>query len=344
MSEKGTLIEVEASRGRSVAATVLRFRELGIAFFVLLIVAVATLKEPRFIDAANLRNILLYIPLILIVAMGQMMVIVSRNIDLSVGSTLAFSAIVIGYLFVNQPDFPIWLAAVLAVLIGAVLGAVNGALVAWVGIPAIIVTLGTMSVYRGMVFIYSGGRQVSGADLPEDLIDLARTSPVFGIPWILILALIVVILAYLFLRYTETGREIYAIGSNPRAAELRGIPVKLNLFLVFTICGALAGLAGILFASRFGYVNPANTGVNFELIVISAAIIGGANVFGGSGTVLGTVFGCLLIGVIHNALSVLGISGFWQTAIYGLAIILAVALDAVLQRRLGKRKEGADLL
>ncbi len=329
--------------GRSVAATVLRFRELGIAVFVLLIVGVATLIDPRFLDPSNLRNILLYIPLITIVAMGQMMVIVSRNIDLSVGSSLALSAIIVGYLFVHHPDFPIWAAAILAVLIGTVLGAINGVLVAWAGIPAIIVTLATMSIYRGLVFIVSGGSQVSGGDLPVELIALSRTSPVFGIPWIILLAVAVVLLTYLLLRYTETGREIYAIGSNPEAAALRGIPVKFNVFLVFTLCGAAAGLAGILYASRFGYVNPGNTGVNFELIVISAAIIGGANVFGGSGTVQGTLLGCLLIGVIHIALAVLGISASWQTALYGLTILLAVSLDAILHRRLRKHKEGATM-
>lgn len=331
------------SDGRAVAARLLRFREAGIIGFTLLLVLAAALVDPRFIEAENLRNILRYIPLVVVVAMGQMMVIVSRNIDLSVGSTLGFSAIVVGNVFIQYPDFPIWAAALVAVLIGALFGAFNGALVAWFKIPAIIATLGTLSIYRGLVFLVSGGRQVDPNHIPTELIRLSQTSPV-GIPWLVIFAGLVALAAYLFLRYIRTGREIYAIGSNPDAAALRGIAVRGNIFLVFTVCGALAGIAGLMFASRFGYVNPSDTGVGFELVVISAVIIGGTNVFGGSGTVLGTLTGSLLLGVIYVALAVLGISAFWQLAIYGFAILLAVTFDTVAQRKIGKTTEGGGLL
>jgi rhamnose transport system permease protein len=328
---------------RSFAAQLLRFRELGIVGFTGVLIAVAALVEPRFIEFENLRNILRYIPLIVVVAMGQMMVIVSRNIDLSIGSTLGFSAIVVGNLFIQHPDLPIWLAALVAGLIGAGLGAFNGLLVAWLNIPAIIATLGTLSIYRGLIFLVSGGRQVDPNHIPTELIRLSQTSPI-GIPWLVIFAALVALATFLFLRYIRTGREIYAIGSNPEAAALRGIAVRANTFLVFTVCGALAGLAGLMFASRFGYVNPSDTGVGFELVVISAVIIGGTNVFGGSGTVLGTLTGCLLLGVIYVGLAVLGISAFWQLAIYGLAILLAVTFDTTIQRQLGKTKDGSDLL
>lgn len=330
------------SSGRRMAAQLLRFRELGIIGFTLAIVLVAGLLEPRFLEADNLRNILRYIPLIVVVAMGQMMVIVSRNIDLSVGSTLGFSAIVIGNIFVHFPDFPIWAAALVAVAIGAGLGAFNGLLVAWMNIPAIIATLGTLSIYRGLVFLVSGGRQVDPNHIPPELIRLSQTSPI-GIPWLVLLALTLALATFGFLRYVGTGREIYALGSNPAAAALRGISVRGNILLVFTVCGALAGLAGWMFASRFGYVNPSDTGVGFELVVISAVIIGGTNVFGGSGTVLGTLTGCLLLGVIYVGLAVLGVSAFWQLAIYGAAILLAVGFDTVVQRRLGKTTDGTEV-
>ncbi len=325
------------------AEKLLRFRELGIVAFTLVLIGVAALVEPRFIEWENLRNILRYIPLIVVVAMGQMMVIVSRNIDLSVGSTLGFSAIVVGNLFIQYPDLPLWAAALVATLIGAGLGAFNGLLVAWLNIPAIIATLGTLSIYRGLVFLISGGRQVDPNHIPTGLIQLSQTSP-FGIPWLVIFAAGVALATFLFLRFVQTGREIYAIGSNPGAAALRGIAVRKNTFLVFTVCGALAGIAGLMFASRFGYVNPSDTGVGFELVVISAVIIGGTNVFGGSGTVAGTLTGCLLLGVIYVGLAVLGISAFWQLAIYGLAILLAVTFDTLIQRRLGKTKDGSDML
>lgn len=338
-----TPLPASSAANRSLAAQLLRFRELGIVGFTVALVAVAAVVEPRFVEFENLRNILRYIPLIVVVAMGQMMVIVSRNIDLSVGSTLGFSAIVVGNLFLQVPDLPIWLAALVATLIGAGLGAFNGLLVAWLNIPAIIATLGTLSIYRGLIFLVSGGRQIDPNHIPTELIRLSQTSPI-GIPWLVIFAAFIAWATYWFLRYVRTGREIYAIGSNPDAATLRGIAVRKNTFLVFTICGALAGIAGLMFASRFGYVNPSDTGVGFELVVISAVIIGGTNVFGGSGTVLGTLTGCLLLGVIYVGLAVLGISAFWQLAIYGLAILLAVTFDTLVQRQAGRSKDGSEML
>jgi rhamnose transport system permease protein len=339
---KDATIATSASQP-GIAQQLLRFRELGIIGFTVVLVGIAALIEPRFIEAENLRNILRYIPLIIVVAMGQMMVIVSRNIDLSIGSTLGFSAIVVGNLFVTFPHCPIWLATLVALLTGASLGAINGLLVAWLRIPAIIATLGTLSIYRGLTFLISGGRQVDPNHIPTELIRLSQTSPL-GIPWLVIFAGAIAVGTYLFLRYVQTGREIYALGSNPEAAALRGMSVSGNTLLVFTVCGALAGLAGIMFASRFGYVNPSDTGVGFELIVISAVIIGGTNVFGGSGTVLGTLTGCLLLGVVYVGLAVLGISAFWQLAIYGVAILVAVSFDTIVQRKIGKSKEGGVLL
>ncbi|MBI3923618.1 MAG: ATP-binding cassette domain-containing protein [Armatimonadetes bacterium] len=312
-----------------------RFREIGIAFVVALVVLLATLTEPRFLSPENIRNILLYIPLITVVAMAEMMVLISRNIDLSVGSVLGFSAIVVGNAFIRAPELSLWLAALLSVCIGGALGAVNGALVTWMRVPAIIATLGTLSAYRGLVFIVSGGRQVDPNDIPPDLIRLSQTSPL-GVPWIVLFAAIVAAMTFVFLRYTPTGRQIYAVGSNPLAARLRGLAVDRVVFLVFMLSGAAAGLAGFMYASRFGYVNPGDTGVGFELVVISAAILGGTNVFGGSGSVMGTLLGGLLLGVINVALAVLHISAFWQLATYGIAILTAVTVDTGIQRRMGR--------
>jgi rhamnose transport system permease protein len=238
----------------------------------------------------------------------------------------------LGNRFVANDDFPIWAAALLACGVGAVAGLVNGLLVAQLRVPAIIATLGTLTAYRGLIFIYSGGRQVDPNDIPENLIRLSQTSPLFGIPWLVIFAAILACLTWLLLRYTRAGREVYAIGSNPPAAALRGIPVKSRLIGVFTITGALSGLAGLMYASRFGYVNPVRTGQGFELVVISAVVLGGVNVFGGSGTVLGVLLGCLMLGVVNVALPVMGISAFWQMALYGIAILIAATIDTALQR------------
>jgi rhamnose transport system permease protein len=274
--------------------------------------------------------------------MGEMMVIITRGIDVSVGSTLALAGIIVGMIFRDFPGFNIYLGTLLAILIGLALGAINGALVAWAKIPPVITTLGTLSAYRGLTFIVSQGRQIDPNHVPRSLIRWSQVGP-FGInlvPWVVVIALVVALLTFFFLRSAKTGRNVYAIGGNQDAAILRGIPVALTTFLVYAITGALAGLAGVLYASRFGFVNPGETGVGFELTVIAAVVIGGTNVFGGSGSVLGVFLGCLLLGTINVALSVLGIAATWQLAVYGFVILLAVVVDAIIQRELRRASTG----
>jgi rhamnose transport system permease protein len=313
-----------------------RIREAAIVVLLIVIIAVVTAIEPRFLSTFNIRSILLWAPLLTVVAMGEMMVIIIRGIDVSVGAILGFAGIVVGMIFRDNPGFNIYLGTLLGILIGAALGAINGVLIAWVKIPPVITTLGTLSVYRGLVFIVSGGRQIDPNHIPTELIRWSQRGP-FGsqlVPWVVVIALAVAALAYLFLRYTKAGRNVYALGSNPDAASLRGIPVSRTQFIVYTITGALAGLAGILYASRYGFVNPGETGVGFELTVIAAVVLGGTNVFGGSGSVIGVVLGCLLLGTINVALAVLGVAATWQLAVYGIVILLTVIVDAIIQRQI----------
>ncbi|MCC6443681.1 MAG: ABC transporter permease [Armatimonadetes bacterium] len=314
-----------------------RFREAGILFFLLAVAALTGLKTPRFFTAENFRNILLDIPLLVVVAMGMTLIIISRNIDLSVGSILGLSAILVGMAFRNHPGLPIAVAMGMGAGIGLILGAINGLLVARIRIPAIIATLATLSIYRGLVFIVSDGKQIDGKDLPDTLLALSQPSPV-GIPAIVLLALLVALVTHLFLRMQRAGRDIYAAGSNPAAARLRGVPVDRTLFLVFTLTGGLSGLAGVMYASRFGFVNPGQTGTGFELSVIAAVVIGGANVFGGSGSVPGALLGCLLLGVVNNALTITGLSATWQLAVYGAIILAAASADSLIRSGL---REGA---
>ncbi len=330
------------SNNQGLVTWLARFRELGIVLFLIAIVLLVTAVQPRFFSLFNLRSILLWVPLLTVVAMGEMMVIITRGIDISIGSILGFAGIAVGMIFRDNPGFNIYLAAVLGILIGMVLGAFNGALVAWVKVPPIIATLGTLSMYRGLTFVLSGGRQIDPNHVPSELIGWSQSGPggLDLVPWVVIIALVVTILAYLFLRYTRAGRNVYALGSNPDAADLRGIPVARTKLVVYTITGAMAGLAGILYASRFGFVNPGQTGVGFELTVIAAVVIGGTNVFGGSGSVLGVLLGCLLLGTINVALAVLGIAATWQLAVYGFVILLAVATDAIIQTQLRRAATG----
>jgi len=330
------------SVNNNLAIRLARFREVGIVLFLLLIVVGATAVQPRFMTPFNLRSILLWVPLLTVIAMGEMMVIITRGFDVSVGSIVGFAGMVVGMLFRDNPGFDIYLGTFLAILIGAALGAINGGLIAWAKIPPVIVTLGALSWIRGLTFVVSDGRQIDPNYVPTELIRWSQVGPfdIEVVPWVVIIAAVVAILAYLFLHYTKTGRNVYAIGSNPDAAQLRGIPVNRTKLIVYTITGGMAGLAGILYASRFGFVNPGTTGVGLELTVIAAVVIGGTNVFGGSGSVGGVVLGCLLLGTINVALAVLGIDATWQTAVYGFVILLAVVTDAIIQTELRRASTG----
>ena len=302
-------------------------REGGLLVMIALVAAAVGLASPRFLAPETLRIVALAVPLILVGAMGQMMVLIARHVDLSMGSVLAFSSIVAGMMFRDLPDLPVMAGVVAAVAVGAGLGLVNGALVVAFRLPAIIVTLGTLSLYRGLVFWISDARQVDPQFIPRELIALSQTSPVPGVPWLVLIAGGVAAATWLFLDHTRLGRQIYALGSNPAAAPLRGIRVVPITLTVFALSGALAGLAGVMYASRFGYVNPGITGVGFEFTVIAAVVVGGVSINGGVGTVPGTVLGVVLLGLVSVALPILGVSAFWQDVFNGAVILAALLID-----------------
>lgn len=308
-------------------------REAGIALMIVLFCLAVGLFKPQFLTLDSLRIILLLTPLIMIGAMGQMLVLVARHVDLSIGSMLGFSAMVVGMMFKFYPE--IWwpLGFLVAIGVGAALGLVNGALVTIFKLPAIIVTLGTLNLYRGLTYIISNARQIDRQFVPSELKAMSQTSPFFGIPWIIFISFGIALLTYWFVMHTRVGRQIFALGSNPVAAPLRGIDVTRVTLLVFTLSGALAGLAGILYASRWGFVNPSNTGAGFEFQVIAAVVIGGVSINGGVGTVLGTVLGVLLLGCVAAALPLLGIPGTTQNAIYGAVILIALLIDRTVRQR-----------
>jgi rhamnose transport system permease protein len=308
-------------------------REAGIAVMIVLFCLVVGAVKPQFLTLDQLRIILLLTPLIMIGAMGQMLVIIARHVDLSIGSMLGFSAMVSGMMYRFIPDVPWWSGIPLSIAVGAGLGLVNGLLITLFRLPAIIVTLGTLSLYRGLTFIISNAKQIDRQYIPTQLKGLSQTSPIFGVPWIIFIAFGVAILTYIFVMHTRIGRQIFALGSNPVAAPLRGIKVTQVTLLVFAISGALSGLAGILYASRWGFVNPSNTGSGFEFQVIAAVVIGGVSINGGVGTVLGTVLGVLLLGCVAAALPLLGIPGTSQAAIYGAVILIALVIDRTVRQQ-----------
>lgn len=321
------------------------FREGGTLVLLLLVVIFAAIKEPRFLEAKSINSILLWMPLLAVVGMGQMLVIVTRGIDVSVGSIVGLAGISAGMLFRTNPDLNLFAGTLAGVGVGLILGAINGAAIAWTRVPPIIATLGTLSAYRGLVFIVSGGRQVDSNDIPQGLTRLSIYGPIrlgeVTIPWILVIALLISAATAWFVRRTRTGRDIFAVGSHPEAARLRGIPVTRTTFLVYSVTGALAGLAGVLYASRYGFVNPATAGQGMELSVIAAVVIGGTKVTGGSGTVLGVLLGCLLLGTINVALAVLGIAATWQLLVYGAVILIALLVEMAIQRAVVRWQEAA---
>lgn len=321
------------------------FREGGTLVLLILVVLFAVMREPRFLEAKTINSILLWMPLLAVVGMGQMLVIVTRGIDVSVGSIVGFAGIAAGMLFRDNPGMNLFVGTLAGVGVGLLLGAVNGAAIAWARVPPIIATLGTLSAYRGLVFILSGGKQIDSNHIPEGLTRLSIDGPIrlgeVTIPWILMIALLIAAATSWFVKRTRTGRDIFALGSHPEAARLRGIMVTRTTFLVYSVTGALAGLAGVLYASRYGFVNPATAGQGMELSVIAAVVIGGTKVTGGSGTVLGVLLGCLLLGTINVALAVLGIAATWQLLVYGVVILIALMVEMGLQRAVRRWQEAA---
>lgn len=319
-------------RGDRLVRLVGRVREAGLLFALVAIVLAVGTQAPRFLTLGNARQILLAVAILAIVAVGETLVVVTRNVDLSVGAMVGLVAYVTGALLRDNPGLPVAIAVFAGITLGVVLGAVNGALVAIGRVPAIVATLGTLYLFRGIDFAIAGGQQVTVRDVPAAYRQIAL-GDVAGIPNpIIAAAVIAVVFAYL-LRYTRTGRQLYAIGSNPEAARLAGIPSDRLVFLAFVTCGLLAGIGGILWGTRFGTIN-ARAAEGFELQVIAAVVVGGVNIFGGSGTVLGAVLGAIMLGTIGNSLTILRLNPFWLQAISGGAIIVAVALDALITRRL----------
>jgi rhamnose transport system permease protein len=322
----------------------LAIREIPILLVLMVIVVIAAVVNPQVMNLDNAKTVLMFIPLLLIVAMGEMVVILTAGIDVSVGSIMGLSGMIVGICFRAHFTESVLLGCLMVCAIGALLGLFNGMLIAFCAVPPIVATLGTLGAFRGLVFVVSNNEQINAYQLPETLDRISRDGPMGRssfIPWLVIVAFVVVIGTVLLLRYTRIGRDIYALGGNPDAARLRGIPVKRITLLVYIIAGAFSGLAGILYASRFGTINPGAIGNGFELQVISAVVVGGVSIFGGSGTVLGVVLGCILLGTISTILTVLGAPEAWQATSYGLIIVAAVVFDDLLSGYLNRRSARA---
>jgi rhamnose transport system permease protein len=303
-------------------------REAGLLGVLVIIIAVVGIQQPRFLAPNNLASILQSIAITAIVAIGETLVILTKNVDLSVGSIVGLSAFASANLLAKHPGINPLFAFLLGCAIGAVLGAVNGVLVAYAHIPAIVVTLGTLNIYRGLDFALAGGSEVSAYQLPGSFLDIAATK-VFGVPLLAIVAALLALIAGYLLHSSRQGRQLYAIGSNPDAAAIIGIHRERLVFFSFLFSGLLAGLGGVLWASYFATVDSGAAN-GLELLVIASVVVGGVTINGGSGSMLGAMLGAIILGTIQNALGILRIDQFWLQTIYGAAIVVAVSLDALI--------------
>jgi rhamnose transport system permease protein len=306
-------------------------RELGILGVLAVVVAVTALSNSAFLSAQSVRDLLLNAAIVALLAVGQALVVLTRNVDLSVGSVLGLVAFSTASLVADHPGLPLVVVLLLAVAGGTLLGLVNGLIVTVGNVPSLVVTLGTLYVVRGIDFGLAHGRQVNASELPPGLLGLGNAR-VLGLPVLVIITVVAVAVAWYWLRTFRGGRNLYAIGSNPEAAALAGIDVTRHVLAAFVLSGAIAGLAGVLWTARFGTVD-ATAGTGYELQVVAAVVVGGVAIFGGSGTVVGAALGALLLTTIGSALVVLQIPAFWQQAIVGALLIAAISFDRLVSLR-----------
>jgi rhamnose transport system permease protein len=314
--------------------TLVRFREAGIIIFILALVLLVSSVAPSFMTGTNLQNLFMNMSILAIVALGQTMVILTHGIDLSVSSVIGLVAMMVAFMLKQYPAMPVALAIVIGMALGGILGSFNGMIIAFGKVPPIIATLGTLSIFRGLVFFYSSGSWVNASDLPKSFKSFALGTPL-GIPNLVIVAIVFAVVIYFFLNYTRTGRNIFAVGSNPEAAQFAGIRPQRVIFLVYVLSGIAAGLGGVMWASYYASAQT-NTALGFELQTVAAAVVGGVSISGGVGTVPGVLLGALLLGIIQNSLTLVNISPFWELAAQGLLILLAVVSDNLIQRRTQK--------
>jgi rhamnose transport system permease protein len=311
-----------------------QIRELSLVALILLVLLVFGSQIENFFSPRTFNRIASSVAIVAVVAVGQTLVVLTRNIDLSVGSIIGCTAYFVGMQLNANPELSPLLAMLLACGVGATMGLINGLLVAYGRVPSIITTLGTLALYRMLLVNYADAKTVTTEMIPQWVTQLAQQTLLsigdFGLRPMVVLALVVVLLFQLVLIYTQFGRRLYAIGSNPDAARFAGLPARQLVLLAFVLSGALAGLAGFMFLSRFGNITVV-AGQGIELQSVAAVVVGGVNTFGGSGSVFGALLGASLIELLGQGLiRWLGISEFWRDAILGLLILLAVASDTVI--------------
>jgi rhamnose transport system permease protein len=317
---------------RRLTERVFRIREFGIIAVLVVFVAITTAIQPSFLNEQNIQFLLINTTVFALLALGETIVVVSRNVDLSIGSVLGLSAYLSAGLFGEHHGIPVPVVFLAGLGIGLACGIANGLMVAVGRVPSLVVTLATLYIIRGIDTLIVGGNEVTAQTLPNAFTNIAHAS-VAGVPYVAIAVAVVIGLGAYCLRTFRSGRELYAIGSNPEAARLAGIGVGRRIFTAFTISGGIAGVAGVLWAAQYQTIDSL-AGTGYELTVISAVVVGGVAIFGGSGSAVGAAVGALLLSSINSALNVLGISQLWLEAISGFLLLVAITLDRVISVKL----------
>jgi rhamnose transport system permease protein len=314
---------------KSLATKLFRIRELPVFLALVIVVIITGTANPEFFTLSGFQDVTLGVAIVAVLAVAQTLVIVMKHIDLSVGSTIGFSAYLIGDASSKGHGF--WYCMGLALALGLAVGAANVFMVAYLQRPSLVVTLGTLYIVRGIFNEVAGGNTIT-EDMVPGPINFIGLNTFFGIPYLFIVAFVLMIIVGFIMKRIRSARDLYAIGSNLLAAELGGIPVARRVFLAFLATGAVSGLAGAVLLARFNTA-AANSGNGLELSVVAACVVGGVAIAGGIGTVYGAVIGAILLQAITMALGALGIPQFWQLAVNGTLLIAAISLDRYLSTR-----------
>lgn len=309
-------------------------REIGMILFMILLSVLIQMRNSQYLTFENLDDLLVNAAIMGTLAVGMMMVMITGGIDLSIGATLALSGMSAAlYVRGNEQASPV-VALLIGVGIGLLAGVINGLLVGYGEVLPLIATIGMMNVYRGLTYIIANGAWVSAHQMNDGFkaIAFAEFLKINSLVWI---AIITFILGAVLQGWTKVGRMIYSVGSNPEAARVTGVNVAQVKLLVYAIMGAITGLSGVLWVSKYASAQG-DTAIGYEMNVIAACVLGGVSVNGGSGKVFGVILGTILLGILKNALPLLKISPFWQDALYGLIILFAILMNTIFKRMVDK--------
>lgn len=316
-------------------------REMGLLVVLLAIAIPVSIVNPRFLDTGNLTSVAVDAALLLFIAMGQLLVMLTGNIDVSVSSVVGLAAYVSAMLMRDVEGLPVFVGVLIALGVGLLCGLVNGLVIAYGNVPSIVATLGTLAVFRGVTSLVANSRQVSASDVPEAWLDFASTR-LGPFPVLVLTAIVLLVVIAQLLQRTRFGREFFQVGSSRESAELIGVKSRQRILTAYLICGSLSGFAGALWASHFATVDS-RVATGIELSVIASVIVGGVALAGGVGTVTGVALGTVVLLLIRNALTLVKVDPLWLQAAYGIVIIAAVVLNLVLVRSQNRRERGASL-